>query len=155
MSIPRFTAEASLYRSDSHYLVNAYGAAPVDGSTSVIPQADCPWWKFFGCTVAIAGCTAGCIASSVGFPVCLGLCLGAGGSVGCVACAGLSSADETTATQAALSVSGGGSSGGLSVPTSPPSRPVGHSGCGFNEKCCERDTEGNCTICIPKFAQCS
>ena len=135
MRMPSFTAESSLYKTDNHYAQSAYGGVLIDGSTTVVPQGDCPWWKFFGCIGAVGACTTGCVVANVGFPVCLGLCLGAAGAVGCVACAGLSSEDEVAATQAALSVSGGGGGGGTF-------------------ECCEFNDDGTCRIRKPPNGQC-
>lgn len=112
MRMPSFAAEASLYKTDNNYTQYAYRGALMDGSTAVVPQGDCPWWKFFGCIAAVGGCTTGCVVSGPAFPVCLGLCLGAAGAVGCVACAGLSPQDEVAATAAALSARPGGGGGG-------------------------------------------
>lgn len=140
MNMPGFTAETSIYATHRYYRTAGAGSFLSDGSAAVIPQGDCPWWKFFGCIGAVGACTTGCVVANVGFPVCLGLCLGAASAIGCVACAGLSSEDEATATQAALSGSGGGSGGG--------------GGGGQPKTCCERDDRGRCIIWVPKGAEC-
>ena len=136
LNMPGFTAETSLYKTDNHYVQTAYGGVLTDGSTTVVPQGDCPWWKFAGCIVAVGACTTGCVVANVGFPVCLGLCLGAAGAVGCVACAGLSSKDEVAARQAALGASGGGGGGG------------------GGRECCEFNDNGTCAIFKPPNGQC-
>lgn len=146
MNIPRFSAEASLYKTDNRYAQSAYGGVLIDGSTTVVPQGDCGAWKFFGCIFAVGVCTTGCVVAGPAFPICLGLCLGAAGSIGCIACAGLSSQDEVAATQAALSRPGGGGGGG-----SPTPRPIG---CEVGEKCCERAPNGDCLLCLPRTASC-
>lgn len=156
MNMPGFTAETSIYATHRYYQTAGAGSFLSDGSAVVIPQGDCPWWKFFGCIAAVGGCTAGCSLTTVGFPACLGLCLGAAGAIGCVACAGLSSEDEDTATQAALSVSGGGSGGGGTGGGGP----LGQCRCPRNNKCC-----GSCVKepgkpifcdgdCVPLTTQC-
>ena len=136
LNMPGFTAETSLYKTDNHYVQTAYGGVLTDGSTTVVPQGDCPWWKFAGCIVAVGGCTAGCVISGPTFPVCLGLCLGAAGAIGCIACAGLNAQDEMTATQAALGGGGGDGGGGGGGGGSS----GGPCGCPRGTRCC-----GGCT----------
>ncbi len=158
INIPGFTAETSLYATHGYYRTVGAERFVSDGNAAVIPQGNCPAWKWFGCVAAVGACTAGCIVAStgLGFAVCLGLCLGAAGSIGCVSCAGLSSEDEVTATQAALSMSGGG--GGSS--SSGGGRPSGHCDCPRGTRCC-----GGCTkvpgqglvcndICVGPGEQC-
>ncbi len=141
MNMPGFTAETSLYKTVNRYVQSAYGVALSDGSPTVIPQGDCPWWKFGGCIFAVGACTAGCVATGPGFAVCLGLCLGAAGAIGCIACAGLSAADEAAARQAANGVGGGGGGGGGCCP---PGR-----------RCCGSCASGQCDdICIGPGQSC-
>ena len=66
MSMPGFTGEASLYRTNNRYRVVAGSGFLTKGNTNVIPQ-DCRWWLEAPiCAALIPGgaviCTADCLA---------------------------------------------------------------------------------------------
>ena len=74
MSMPGFTAEASLYRTTNHYVASAAGGSAGVGA-ELVPQ-DCGLFKEIFCSVAVAACVAACGA----------LCLD-GGPAACAGCA--------------------------------------------------------------------
>lgn len=73
MTVPAFTADASLYRTSNHYRLGSSGSFPGDGNTTVFPQG-CGRIEGIECGFVIAGgivvCTASCLASPAlgGFP---------------------------------------------------------------------------------------
>jgi hypothetical protein len=145
MNIPGYTAEASVYKTNNHYRLTAGGSFPSDGNTTVTPQ-DCSW--FFElpiCAGVIAGgvavCTASCLAGAAAGPL---------GGIPCALCwttfLGASYGfcrDCIPEWMRALidAVSGDGGGGGGVV-------------CGSNQKCCETDAQGRCTLCSPPHGQC-
>jgi len=74
MNMPGYAAEASLYRTNSHYAAARGGGFLSNGTTSVLPQG-CGWLEGGICGTFIAASTAACIA----------LCLD-GGPIACAGC---------------------------------------------------------------------
>jgi hypothetical protein len=74
VTVPGFTAEASLYQTNNHYRA-VVGSFLSDGNTTVTPQ-DCGWVKGGLCGVVIVGGTAACTA----------VCLAPGGQTACYWC---------------------------------------------------------------------
>jgi hypothetical protein len=176
MQLPNFTAEASIYQTTSHYRLTAGGDLLAHGNGNVVPQ-DCGWFQGIFCGVVVAATTAACSALCFGGPLPCGVCVTAalGASYGaCKDCL-------PSWIRALLDIfeSGGGGGGpsccppgticscgghcfsglctgiclppGAACPPPPPPPPIG---CEVGEKCCERDEQGNCTLCIPHNARC-
>jgi hypothetical protein len=153
MNIPRFTAEASLYRTSNQYNSSAGGSFLSTGNTTITPQG-CGWIKGGICGFFIAGgavvCTASCLASPAlgGLPCYLCWAGWLGGSYGyCKDC--IPGWMRALIDLFESGGGGGGVGGGGGGQPNPP--PIG---CGFNEKCCAHDEEGNCIECWPKTAPC-
>jgi hypothetical protein len=153
MNVPLFNAEASLYRTGTHYVQS--GAASLSAGGSAITPQSCGWIKGITCGAAIAGGTALCTASCFAGPAACAACwAGALAIVGYGFCK-----DCIPAWMRALidTFEGGGGGGGGGGSTGgggggrPHPRPIG---CDPGEKCCEHDAEGNCTLCIPHNFAC-
>jgi hypothetical protein len=113
MSIPRFNAEASLYKTNNHYRLAA-GSFLSDGKTSVVPQ-DCGIGKGFLCGLALPVASVICAEAclSADFNGCLGCVAGAIAVLGIGGCADCIPAD---AIRKLLGGGGGGGGGGNNPP---------------------------------------
>lgn len=147
-NIPGFTGEASLYHTNNHYFTTGGGFLS-EGHAIVTPQA-CGWIRGITCGGAIAGgvvlCTSICLGG--GPAACYACWAGALGLIGfgfCRDCIPKWMRDLIDAFENGGGGGGGGSGGGGGP------RPIG---CEINEKCCERDAEGNCILCWPRTAPC-
>ena len=155
MSIPTFAAEASLYKSTRLY--RGYGGRTrLDTASNVVAAAsDCE----IACGVADATCLAACTASGPFTPLCwagcqvatvlcLSRCQGGGGDPSCcppgTTCSCGGHCFSGLCTGICLPP-------GAACPPPPPPPPIG---CEVGEKCCERDEDGNCTLCIPHNQGC-
>lgn len=90
MTLPGYTADASVYRTINLYRSTVGGSFAGDGSAAVAPQS-CEWYdpKSWACGVAIAAATVGCGAScEVVGPACYICWVGliAGALAGCEDC---------------------------------------------------------------------
>jgi hypothetical protein len=136
MTIPGFTAEASLYGSGGRYMAVNDMSGPYYRAL-VSPQA-CGGFKPFVCNGLILGCVA-CAALTPNVPAvvgCFSACLGVFFGY-CRDCLDVLDVPETGG-------GGGGGGGGGS--------PAG--GTCFPNKCCEWGDNGECTLCIPRNAAC-
>src|SRR5262245_1655633 len=75
MTMPRFTAEASLYQTNNHYRFATGGSFLSTGNTTVIPQG-CGLLQTALCTASVAG----------GIALCTGICLEPGGGIAICCC---------------------------------------------------------------------
>ena len=178
MDMPGFTAETSLYQTNNHYR-SAGRSFLSNGNTTVTPQ-DCgiTSGKFWGCLgwIGIGGivCSGVC---ALGPLACAGCWTGiAGGAkyLECYECLpewardaiegdGDGDGDPSCCPPGTTCRCGGhcivGLCTGVCLPpgapcpiTQPQPRPIG---CEVGEKCCERDADGNCELCIPRTASCN
>ncbi len=148
MKMPGFTAEASLYQAINHYRSPAGGSFLVNGNTTITPQA-CGWVKGGVCGTFIAGGTVLCVSACLGGPAACALCWAGflGGLYGfCRDCIPGWMRALIDAFESGGSGGGGGGGSGGGGP-----RPIG---CEVDEKCCERDADRNCVLCIPHNAAC-
>jgi hypothetical protein len=181
MNMPGFTGDASLYQTNNSYW-SAAGSYLSPGSTTVTPQA-CRWYAEAPiCTGIIAGgaavCAASCIAGGGplgGYPcyLCWTAYLGAlyGFCRDCLPAwikalirpfegGGDDGGQQSCCPPGTICSCGGHCVVGLCTgpclppgapcPITPP-RPID---CEVGEKCCERDADGNCELCIPHNAAC-
>jgi hypothetical protein len=84
MTMPGFTAEASLHSANESY--RAVGASLTASTNQVVVPQWCWPWDYALCGVAIAGCLGGCLGTGPAFVPCMELCLRSVGAAGCAAC---------------------------------------------------------------------
>jgi hypothetical protein len=135
MNMPRFTAEASAYRTRNNYRSAAGGRFLSDGCTTVAPQG-CGWPEGIACGTYIGAGTAACTLACFGGPAACAACwLGFGTTLLyplCKDCIPEWMKDLIHAFE-----SGGGGGGG-----------------GGNRECCEFNDDGTCAIFKPPHGQC-
>lgn len=73
MSLPGFTAEASVYKTTNYYRLGAKGSFLNDGKSTITPQG-CGIIEGIVCGTAIAGATVLCTSACTSGPVACALC---------------------------------------------------------------------------------
>jgi hypothetical protein len=72
MTMPGFTAEASLYKTNGCYQLIASGGFLSDGSTTVVPQG-CGFFRWLACGAAVGACVPLCGINIPCYVGCLGI----------------------------------------------------------------------------------
>jgi hypothetical protein len=138
MSIPRFTADNTIYPSSGNYRQRS-GQVSVSAREPVVQLQDCGFFEGLVCAGGVAGAIAICADACVvtGGLACYGCITGALAVLGIGGCA------DCIPTQYLPSGGSNGSGGG------------GSGGGGINRECCERDPRtGRCTLYKPPGGEC-
>ena len=136
MIVPRFEAEASLYRTKQHYGIVGHGFVS-ERHTAIIPQS-CGFLKGLRCSVELGSCALACVIT--GGVACASCLLGLTLDV-LTDCRDCASAALRPIIDAIVGNSSGGTGGHL-----PPT--------GTGRRCCEWDENGKCTLSVGKNQLC-